>query len=161
MKKAKICSGPILLMLVYAGACLAAVVPYSKNNDYGGQLKGRWSPDCENFDGIRIDSRLDAEFTINSNQIVIDSKLVGGDQQNGVFGVYLVAPLDLGPGGMKLEWGNFSRISKIAEVKINGENNFRLKWVGFFNKHMNQYQWVSQPDFYRGAVDIEFYRCAD
>ncbi|NUY31561.1 hypothetical protein F0160_13760 [Paraburkholderia sp. JPY303] len=99
-------------VIAFLGPCCAAreVTFYSKSLDSAGKLKGRWSPDCNNLEGIKMDGDLQAEFTINSNQIVINSVLKENIKEDGIINVYFESPLDLGRGGMGLDWDNFSRI---------------------------------------------------
>ncbi len=151
------------LMLAFAGTCHAdgRVVLYSKSTDVASRLSGRWSPDCDNLEGIKIDGHLKAEFTINSNQIVINSILKEGGKKDGAIDVYFESPLDLGRGGMNLDWDHFSRIIRIATVKIKGENDINLNWIGFFSDKAKKYQWVSQPDFYNDNGKIDFHRCGN
>ncbi|MGF6533394.1 MULTISPECIES: hypothetical protein [Paraburkholderia] len=154
---------PVLpfLMLAFAGTCHAddGVALYSKSTDVASRLSGRWSPDCDNLEGIKIDDQLKAEFTINSNQIVINSMLKEGVKKDGVIDVYFESPLDLGRGGMNLDWGHFSTVTRIAAIKIKGENDISLNWVGFFSNEAKKHQWVNQPDFYNDNGKIDFHRC--
>jgi len=149
------------LMFAFSGTCHAdgGVVLHSISTDVASKLNGRWSPDCGNLEGIKIDGRLKAEFTINSNQIIINSILREGDKKDGVVGVYFKSPLDLGRGGMNLDWNHFSTVTRIAAIKIKGENDFHLNWTGFFSNKTEKYQWVSQPDFYSDNGEIDFHRC--
>jgi hypothetical protein len=147
------------LILVFAGSCHADgdLVLHSKPADLANSLKGRWSADCSNFEGIEIDNTLKAEFTINSNQITINSILKRS--KDGAINGYFKSPQDLGRGGMNLDWDNFSTIHRIAVIKIKSENDFHLNWIGFFSNKTKKYQWVNQPNFYANKGNIEFHRC--
>jgi hypothetical protein len=155
------CSALPFLMLAFAGSCHAdgGIVLHAKSTDVANRLNGRWSPDCDNLEGMKIDDHLRAEFTINSNQIVINSVLKENDKKDGVIGVYFKSPLDLGRGGMNLDWNNFSTVTRIAAIKIKDENDINIGWAGFFSNKTKKYQWVSQPDFYKDNGGIDFHRC--
>ncbi|RZF28431.1 hypothetical protein EVC45_17830 [Paraburkholderia sp. UYCP14C] len=149
------------LMLAFAVPCHATgdVVLHSKYGDIASKLEGRWSPDCDNLEGIKIDGHLKAKITVNSNQIVINSFLKEGDKKDGLVGVYLESPLDLGRGGMNLDWDHFSRDHRIAAIKIENESDVIFNWNGFYVGKAKKYQWVSEPDFYGDSGKINFHRC--
>jgi hypothetical protein len=148
-------------MLAFVSSCHAAgdEVLYPSSAEISRMLAGRWSPNCDNLEGMKIGDHSKVEFTINSNQIVINSTLQKYSKNDGIVDVYFDSPLDLGRGGMKLDWVNFSKIRQIATIKIKDEDDFILNWTGFFNKKMKKYQWVGQPDFYRESGMIDFKRC--
>ena len=60
---------------------------------------------------------------------------------------------------MNLDWGHFSTVTRIAAIKIKGENDISLNWVGFFSNEAKKHQWVNQPDFYNDNGKIDFHRC--
>jgi hypothetical protein len=156
---------PILafFMTAFVGYCWAASGAGQRleSTDISSELEGRWSPDCDNLEGLKIDGSLKGIFTINSNQIIINSNLKEKYEKGNFIDVYLESTSDLGRGGMSLEWGNFSRFIPIAEIKINKPNEMELNWKGFFNKKNKSYQWKDRPDFYQKNETVNFYRCGN
>ncbi|MPW06947.1 hypothetical protein GCT19_15015 [Paraburkholderia sp. CNPSo 3155] len=108
-----------------------------------------------------MDGDLQAEFTINSNQIVINSVLKENIKEDEIINVYFESPLDLGRGGMGLDWDNFSRIRRIGYIKIKSERDLVLNWIGFYTNNTREYKWVSKPDFYKNSGKIDFHRCGN
>jgi hypothetical protein len=150
-----------IMVFAFAGDCRATgeVLSYSKLSDIVDKLKGRWSPDCKNLEGIKIDGHLKAEFTINSNQIVINSFLREDAKEKGIFSIYFESPLDLGRGGMNLDWDGLSKFKRVAVIKIKSKNNVILNWTGFCSNKTKAYIWTNDPDFYGNNGKIDFHRC--
>lgn len=122
------------------------------------KIEGRWSSDCANFEGLRIKNNQSI-FTINSNQISINIRLIESD--NNIVNIYFESPYDLGRGGANLDWSNFSKSRPIANMRLNETNDGELKWVGFYNEKGRSYQWKNQPDFYKNSGSVHFHRCND
>ncbi len=103
-----------------------------------------WGTACDD-DGFHLDlSNDNTEIVINDNQIVISIRTVKVSSDD--IDIFFYKTLDLGRGGMNLPWKDFDKTKKIAEMKlINGKGY--LKWLGFFNKKENKYDWVKDPDF--------------
>lgn len=104
----------------------------------------RWAIDCESGIGsILFKNKNEAEMIVNSNQIVIDTTVVRNDT---VLSFFLKEPLDLGRGGMMLNWDGFSKKNAIADAVISG-NKMKLSWKGFLEKGTSKYIWKSDSDF--------------
>lgn len=109
-----------------------------------------------------MDDNLRAAFTVNSNQIVINAVLKQDARKVDVVDVYFDSPLDLGRGGMNLDWRNFSQSISIALIRMRDRNNFDLNWIGFYDRREGLRKWVTQPEFYKGnGGAINFHRCVD
>lgn len=83
-------------------------------------------------------------LVVNENQIVISvhTKSVAGNK----IGIFLDKTLDLGTGGMMLNWDNFSKTAKIADMTFKGREAV-FRWYGFFDNVQQKRVWVAQPDF--------------
>lgn len=103
----------------------------------------RWAIDCVSGKGSIILDQNNADVVVNSNQIVISTKVVRNDNKISFF---LEGPADLGRGGMMLNWDDFSIDKSIADAEMNG-NNINLSWKGFFEKSAFKYVWVSESEF--------------
>ncbi|MEH8110911.1 hypothetical protein Q7I18_08210 [Aeromonas veronii] len=103
----------------------------------------RWAVDCVSGKGSIILDQKNADIVVNSNQIVISTKVVRNDNKMSFF---LEGPADLGRGGMMLNWDDFSIDKSIADAEMNG-NNINLSWKGFFEKSAFKYVWVSESEF--------------
>ncbi|WP_058972557.1 hypothetical protein [Type-D symbiont of Plautia stali] len=108
---------------------------------------GVWSNDCNSFDAfeIKVDSSQ-SPLVINDNQIVIlvQSKMVEEDKAD----IFFSKTLDLGAGGMRLNWNNVSTARKIADINFNERKGF-LTWYGFYDEKIDKYFWIKDPDFMR------------
>ncbi|QAU24626.1 hypothetical protein EO087_12005 [Dyella sp. M7H15-1] len=124
------------------------------------EFEGRWSPNCERFEGFKVGNNLRANFVINSNQININIHLKISGVEDNLISIYFDSPSDLGRGGINLDWADFSKNIPIAIGEIDGKNSMRLNWSGFYNTKSFLYQWVNQPDFYEKRNVILFHRCA-
>ncbi|HHQ4518190.1 TPA: hypothetical protein ACSP2U_000197 [Aeromonas veronii] len=103
----------------------------------------RWAIDCVSGKGSIILDQKNADIVVNSNQIVISTKVVRNDNKMSFF---LEGPADLGRGGMMLNWDDFSIDKSIADAEMNG-NNINLSWKGFFEKSVFKYVWISESEF--------------
>lgn len=111
----------------------------SANDDFGS-----WGTVCTD-DGFYfpLDQKT-SPLVVNDNQIVISIHSVS--MSNGVVGIYLNGPLDLGRGGMDIKWDDVDKTKEIARFNYSG-NSGDLKWLGFFDKKKNKYFWSKDPDF--------------
>lgn len=103
----------------------------------------RWARDCVSGKGTIILDQKNADVVVNSNQIVISTKVV---RNNNEISFFLEGPADLGRGGMMLNWDDFSIDKSIADAEMNGDN-INLSWKGFFEKSAFKYVWVSESEF--------------
>jgi len=120
-------------------------------------LYGRWSPDCNSIQGLKVVSSGTAELDVNSNQIYIEVRLSAEKNHTNV---YLEKPLDLGLGGMKLDWKNFSSSRSIGRITDWSTKKLKFQWIGFYNKKDGQAYWKTNPDFMQTENAI-FYKCGD
>ncbi|MDC9768161.1 hypothetical protein [Proteus mirabilis] len=120
---------------------------------------GTWSVKCNSDDAFNIILKdSDTPLVINHNQIIISihSKKVSNDIE-----VYYNDIIDLGSGGMRLDWNNVSQSKAVANIILN-ENTGYMKWHGFFDKKTNTFFWNMEPDFVRNFEKngiITIYRC--
>lgn len=129
---------------------------YSLSNaDEQNKFTGRWSPDCEALQGFQIVSRESAELEVNSNQIYIKTKLSAEKNDTAV---YFDEVLDLGSGGMQLDWKNFSKDKAIGKIKNWSGKEFIFEWDGFYNTKNSTTYWKENPDFFQKGKII-FYKC--
>jgi len=129
---------------------------YSLSNaDEKNEFTGHWSPDCEALQGFQIVSHKAAELEVNSNQIYIKTKLATEKNDTAV---YFDEVLDLGSGGMHLDWENFSKDKAIGKIKSWSDEEFIFEWVGFYNKRSSTTYWKENPDFFQ-KKKIVFYKC--
>ncbi|WP_156930144.1 hypothetical protein [Pseudomonas sp. MOIL14HWK12:I2] len=119
------------------------------------EFTGHWSPDCEVLQGFQIISRKAAELEVNSNQIYIKTKL--STEKNDT-AIYFDDVLDLGSGGMQLDWKNFSKDKAIGKIKNWSDKEFIFEWIGFYNKKNSTTYWKENPDFFQKGK-INFYKC--
>lgn len=83
-------------------------------------------------------------LVVNENQIVISVHTKRIDANK--IGIFLDKTLDLGTGGMTLNWDNFSKTAKIADMTFKGREAV-FRWYGFFDNVQQKRVWVAQPDF--------------
>ncbi|EPW3170295.1 hypothetical protein ACWKA6_001077 [Providencia stuartii] len=120
---------------------------------------GTWSVECNSDDAFHITLKgNDTPLVINNNQIIIS---IHSKKINNNIEVYYDNIIDLGAGGMKLDWGNVSNSKVVANIILN-ENTGYMKWYGFFDKKTNTFFWNAGPDFVQkfeknGIITI--YRC--
>lgn len=104
----------------------------------------RWAINCESGIGsILFKNKNEAEMIVNSNQIVVGAAVVRNDHSLSFF---LEELLDLGRGGMMLNWDGFSNKNAIADAVISGDK-MKLSWKGFFEKNTSKYIWKEDSDF--------------
>ena len=104
------------------------------------QCDWRVSSEKSNFFIDHINKNNYTRMCINQNQIYIKAK-IKHDQKK----IYLFfdSTLDLGRGGLMLDWDNFSKRFPIAQLKKNN-NSYTLHWYGFYNKKKKTYVWSHQ-----------------
>lgn len=148
-------TGIIFILSLLIFSCEKSQIDNYSNNDVvvGGlnststNFIGDWRISCEEGSGYIQVLSLDSIFIeINSNQIYVISK---GVIKKNILYVYLVAPGELGMGGMNLNWNNFSRNEPIAELLFK-KKDAELKWKGFYNTKKLKYEWVEGPDWFLG-----------
>lgn len=120
-------------------------------------LVGRWSIDCKTSTGITIKQDLSSEVEVNVNQIYIRTRL---SRSKNRFVMLLQRPLDLGRGGLLLDWQNYSKNIPIAELRPNEEGSFNFLWKGFYDIRKKAFTWIEEADFLRENPAI-FYHCND
>lgn len=103
----------------------------------------RWAIDCTSGEGSILFDHNKADIIVNSNQIVVSTKVVRSDDKISFF---LEEPTDLGRGGMMLNWDDFSSDKSIADAEVDG-NKIKMSWNGFFEKSKLKYVWVSDSEF--------------
>lgn len=105
----------------------------------------KWKKNCdESFGSVSIIKDLGV-ICVNANQIYINSKIKKSEKKN--YEVRLIKPMDLGRGGMELEWKNFSKDSIIATIEVIDEGSINFKWLGFYNLKSNNREWIKESDF--------------
>lgn len=120
---------------------------------------GTWSSKCNSDDAFTItlkDSKT--PLVINSNQIIIS---IHSKKMNNNIEVYYNNTIDLGAGGMKLDWSNVSNSKAVANIILNEDTGY-MKWYGFFDKKTNSFFWNMEPDFVQNFEKngiITIYRC--
>lgn len=118
---------------------------------------GRWSPNCYAPRGFNIKNNGNAIIEVNSNQIYINSHIVYKNDKT----IYIVldSPEDLGRGGMNLNWESFSTSLPVADFTLTSNNTAIAKWHGFYDKSVQDYLWVKEPDFVDESDTIELSKC--
>ena len=123
-------------------------------------VTGRWSPSCNDEEGITLtNDNSTVFFIVNHNQIVISMQTKTTKESIDFF---LVKPVDLGSGGMKLNWSDFSKKLKIATLKLH-EQSANFEWYGFYDEIKKVHSWVNDPDIIINneivGGGVVFYRC--
>lgn len=128
---------------------------------YASSVFGDWGTTCDD-DGFTISLNNEpSPLVINDNQIVISvhSKVIDSK----TIDLFFDNTLDLGSGGMAINWSNIDKANKIAELTLSGSNQGLLKWFGFRDNKLQKNFWVKEPDFIqsyaKGGV-IEMQKCA-
>lgn len=98
-------------------------------------LEGIWAVSCENSVAFEIkDSEI--ILPVMSNQIYIKAKIK--EVKTKCYHIYLIEPDDLGPGGIQLDWDNFSTEKPVAEMKLETDKKIIFNWFGFYHKMENK-----------------------
>ena len=82
-------------------------------------------------------------YEVNSNQIYILANIKKNKKDIEEF--YLIKPLDLGRGGLNLNWDNFSLKKKIMSIEYKN-NKINAIWNGFYDKNQKKYVWKYNSD---------------
>lgn len=117
----------------------------------------RWAIDCASGKGSIIIEQNKADIIVNTNQIVISTKMVRSDDRLSFF---LEEPADLGRGGMMLNWDDFSHDKSIADAEVNGDK-MEFSWKGFFENSTLKYVWISDSEFTspKNENHVTIYKC--
>lgn len=123
-------------------------------------IDGNWKTNCDNLGTLEIKEKK-VFIELNSNQVYIDALL---DKKNdSIYNILLKAPNDLGAGGMRLDWGNFSKDSIIARINYSKKRDFIIfNWLGFYNDSIKKREWVENSEFQLQSEilrDIKLIRC--
>lgn len=121
------------------------------------QFIGRWSPNCERFGGINIQSKNNIIIEVNANQIYITSH---GAPLNSTLDIFLDHPDDLGRGGMMLNWNLFSKNTPIAKFTLVSSESAEVEWFGFYNVSSKSREWVNESDL-AGPDSLIFSKCSE
>lgn len=108
---------------------------------------GTWSTECGSNDAFDLKiSNSPSDLVVNDNQIVVQyaSKKASENKVD----LYFIKPIDLGRGGMYINWNNVSGEMRIAELTFSGDSGV-LKWSGFYDIINKKYFWINDPDFFQ------------
>ena len=120
-------------------------------------LVGRWSIDSKTSTGITIKQDLSSEIEVNVNQIYIRTRLSRSKDR---FFMFLQRPLDLGRGGLLLDWQKKKKNIPIAELRPDEEGSLNFSWKGFYDIRKKAFTWIEEADFFRDNP-ATFYHCND
>ncbi|MGM5630051.1 hypothetical protein O2K51_04035 [Apibacter raozihei] len=95
-------------------------------------INGNWGYSCESPASISIKNENNILFAVMSNQIYIRAKLK--EIEPNKFELYLIEPDDLGPGGMRMNWSNFSKNRAIATIDLLKNGTVNFLWIGFYDE---------------------------
>ncbi|WP_271461237.1 hypothetical protein [Pantoea leporis] len=119
---------------------------------------GIWSTECGASDAfdLKISNSLSG-LVVNDNQIVVQYASVMASENK--VDLYFIKPIDLGRGGMTINWSNVSGEMRIAELAFSGDSGV-LNWSGFYDISDNKYVWINEPDFVQnysehGAINLK------
>lgn len=123
---------------------LSALLFFISSISYAQSDFGVWGRTCDEGEFSIQLSTEPGPLIVNENQIVIEihSKKISTDHIN----IYFDKALDLGQGGMTLDWDNFSKTRLLAELTFKG-NTGKFKWHGFYDNRKKTHAWVDGPDF--------------
>lgn len=122
-------------------------------------LSGKWVISCEKFSGyINIIDLDSIEVEVNLNQIYILSKLeIKQIHKDSIYlSLFLQKPLDLGRGGMQLNWAQFDKNTEIADLIFYRNDTIELMWKGFYNQKKLKREWQNQTDWSRSTFIYPF-----
>lgn len=115
----------------------SAVIKYNNHCASTTEYKysGTWTINKEQqFPYITIHKDSTAYMGVESDQINIAVKLLRSKESVDVFHVFLLKPAEeLGIGGQKLSWDNFSKSIPIANIMFESDTIAKLDWLGFYN----------------------------
>lgn len=92
---------------------------------------------------IAIRADLSAYIVVESDQIMINAKLIPDkDSVNNSYNILLVTPAEeLGVGGQRLDWSNFSKTLPVANIEFESNNKANFTWYGFYNTINKERVW--------------------
>lgn len=98
-------------------------------------LNGNWAYDKESsYASIKIKND-EGIFVVMSNQIYINVKIVIDDLDENIYNIFYDKTSDLGVGGMRMNWDDYSKDKPIATIKkIIKNHNIEFFWIGFYNR---------------------------
>jgi hypothetical protein len=98
-------------------------------------LDGNWAYDKESsYASIKIENDKGI-FVVMSNQIYINIRIVVDDLDKNFYNVFYDNTNDLGAGGIRMSWDDYSKDKPIATIKkIVNNYNIEFLWIGFYNK---------------------------
>lgn len=104
-------------------------------------INGAWIEKNDNPEQIIIISDT-AKIDVVHGQICIDALLKY--KEDSIL-VYLIKNSELGMGGARLSWTEFSREKKIASIMLTGDDSFKFTWFGFYNDNSQSYIFTECP----------------
>ena len=123
----------------------SAVIKYNDHcaSTTGYKYSGTWTINKEQqFPYITIHKDSTAYMVVESDQLNIVVKLLRSKESVDVFHVFLLKPVEeLGIGGQKLSWDNFSKSTPIANIMFESDTIAKLNWLGFYNVSTKQREW--------------------
>ncbi|MCL1942027.1 MAG: hypothetical protein FWF54_00520 [Candidatus Azobacteroides sp.] len=103
----------------------------NKGTDSSYNIKGNWFITCNESAVFKIEKENDILLPVMSNQIYIKARIE--KVKDNFYHVYLIEPDDLGAGGLRLDWDNFSTEKPIADIEILSNGTMSFKWIGFYH----------------------------
>ena len=117
-------------------------------------INGTWRISCDEGSGSLNINNKNVFMEVNSNQIYIDA--LAKKKNDSIYNLYLNSPKELGAGGMRLDWDNFSKDSIIGKINYNVQNNIiKFSWLGFYNEKTKKRDWTENSDFQLIAEEIK------
>ncbi len=169
-------NNPLWQILLYEQNCIpqiiestdikSAVIKYNNQcvSTTGYKYSGTWTINKEQqFPYITIRRDSTAYMVVESDQINIVVKLLRDKENINRFHMLLLNPAEeLGAGGQKLSWDNFSKSIPIANIMFENDTIAKLDWLGFYNVLTKQREWEEcQFDRESGEVPIIICRFKD
>jgi hypothetical protein len=165
---------PIILIGVILGlaACNSASERKQQNTGHSlyahiEKVSGEWAKDCTSGSGnIVILRTLDtALMEITTNQVQIAAGInIERTNRKVTLSFHLIAPYDLGAGGARLNWNNFSRDSIIARMEVIDTAHAKLTWYGFYDTKEDKRIWKDGFDIFaddRSKNQADIVKCND
>lgn len=91
---------------------------------------------------IAIHEDSTAYMVVENDQINIVVKLVRDDNNSNKFKLLLLNPAEeLGMGGQKLSWNDYSKSVPVANITFESDSKAQLDWRGFYNVLIKQREW--------------------
>lgn len=148
-------NNPLWQILLYEQNCTpqiiesidikSAVIKYNNQcaSTTGYKYSGTWAISKEQqFPYITIYKDSTAYMVVENDQINIVVKLLRDEKHVNEFHMLLLNPAEeLGIGGQKLSWDNFSKSIPIANIMFESDTIAKLDWLGFYNVSTKQREW--------------------